>query len=98
MSFGRNPHVAKAEAAEQKALVARDDIARERALREAAHEWDRAANRERDPARKQLYADKAAALRAGPESADLPDHDEVATGAEPASTAHAAKKDPSQLN
>ncbi len=90
--------MAKAEAAEQKALVARDDIARERALREAAHEWDRAANRERDPARKQLYADKATALRAGPATADPPDHGDVTSGAERASTAHAAKKDRSQLN
>jgi hypothetical protein len=63
MSFGRNPHVAKAEAAEQKAESAKDGIAREQALREAAHQWDRAADREKDARRKQLYADKAATLR-----------------------------------
>lgn len=69
MSFGRNPHVAKAEAAEQKADSARDGIAREQALREAAHQWDRAADRERDGKRKQLYADKAATLRADADAA-----------------------------
>ena len=90
--------MAKAEAAEQKALVARDDIAREQAFREAAHQWDRAANRERDPARKRLYADKAAALRAGIETADPGDDGEMTSGAEPARSAGAAKKDPSQLN
>ncbi len=47
MSFGRNPYVAKAEAAEQKAADAPDDIARIRALRDAAHQWDRAAEREK---------------------------------------------------
>lgn len=47
MGFGRNPYIAKAQAAEQKALNAPDDAARTRAYREAAHEWDRAADRER---------------------------------------------------
>lgn len=47
MSFGRNPFVAKAEAAELKAETAKDAIARESAYREAARLWDRAAEREK---------------------------------------------------
>ena len=64
MSFGRNPHVAKAEAAEQKARTARDDTAREQMWRDAARQWDRAADRETDDKRRQQYADKAEAARA----------------------------------
>jgi hypothetical protein len=52
MSFGRNPHVAKAEAEEQKALGAKDVKAAERAWREAARQWDRAAARETDSKRR----------------------------------------------
>jgi len=69
MSFGRNPHVAKAEAAEQKAGVATDDHARERAWREAAHLWDRAAERETDAKRRAQYAAQAEDARA---KADAP--------------------------
>ena len=47
MGFGRNPYVSKAQAAEQKAQEATDEPARARAYREAAHEWDRAAEREK---------------------------------------------------
>lgn len=47
MSFGKNPFVAKAEAAELKAETAKDAIARESAYREAARLWDRAAEREK---------------------------------------------------
>ncbi|MBK8258730.1 MAG: hypothetical protein IPK82_39500 [Polyangiaceae bacterium] len=47
MSFGRNPYVSKAQAAEQKALDAQDDDTRTRAYRDAAHQWDRAAEREK---------------------------------------------------
>jgi hypothetical protein len=64
MSFGRNPHVAKAEAAEQKARCARDRGACELAWREAARQWDRAADREADDKRKREFADKADAARA----------------------------------
>ena len=64
MSFGRNPHVAKAEAEEQKALAARDPSAIERAWREGARQWDRAAERETDAKRRQEYVDRAAAARA----------------------------------
>ena len=63
MSFGKNPHVAKAELAEQKARDARDDIAREQAWLEAARRWDRAAERETDAKRKQLYIDKGEQAR-----------------------------------
>ena len=79
MSFGRNPHVAKAEAAEQKAVDAKDDIAREQAWREAARLWDRAAERESDGKRRQLYTDKAEQARtqadepAGPSDEPAPE-------------------------
>jgi hypothetical protein len=74
MSFGRNPHVAKAEAAEQKALAARDESAREQAWREAGRQWERAAEREKDDKRWQLYTDKAEAARS---SADEAPEDKV---------------------
>lgn len=64
MSFGKNPHVAKAETAEQKAREARDDIAREQAWREAARRWERAAERETDGKRRQLYLDRGEQARA----------------------------------
>jgi hypothetical protein len=63
MSFGKNPHVAKAEAAEQNAQDAKDDIAREQAWLEAARRWDRAAERETDGKRRKLYNDKAEQAR-----------------------------------
>jgi hypothetical protein len=63
MSFGRNPHVAKAEAEELKARSAKDARAGELAWREAARQWDRAAERETDDKRRQLYEEKAAAAR-----------------------------------
>jgi hypothetical protein len=47
MSFGRNPHVPKAQAAEQKAADANDTMARAAAYRDAAHQWDRAAAKEK---------------------------------------------------
>jgi hypothetical protein len=46
MGFGRNPHVAKAEAAEVKAQEATDVASEVRAYLEAAHLWDRAAAKE----------------------------------------------------
>jgi hypothetical protein len=64
VSFGRNPHVAKAEAAEQKARSARDEASSERAWREAARQWDRAAEREADEKRRLDYSGKAGAARA----------------------------------
>lgn len=59
MSFGRNPHVPKAQAAEQKAADAPDDAARIRAHREAAHQWDRAAEREAPGKRRAEYEQNA---------------------------------------
>ena len=69
MGFGRNPHVAKAEAAEAKALAARDDSAYEQAWREAGRLWERASEREPDAKRRVQYAAKADSARA---TADLP--------------------------
>ena len=64
MSFGRNPHVAKAQAAEQKAQAARDDSARSLAWREAARQWDRAAEREQQDKRRREYEQLASDARA----------------------------------
>lgn len=69
MSFGRNVHVAKAEAAEQKARSAKDATAYEHAWREAGRLWERAADRETDSKRKQQYATNAERARA---IADVP--------------------------
>jgi hypothetical protein len=55
MSFGKNPHVAKALAAELKVAEAPDEIARVQALRDAAHCWDRAAARESPGKRRSEY-------------------------------------------
>jgi hypothetical protein len=64
MAFGRNPHVPKAQAAEQKARDTSDAAARARAFRDAAHQWDRAAEREPPGKRRDEYARNAAAARA----------------------------------
>jgi hypothetical protein len=72
MSFGRNPHVAKAEAAEHKAGVATDHHLRDRAWREAAHLWERAAERESEAGRRAQYTSRAEAARA---NADAPPDD-----------------------
>ncbi len=78
MSFGRNPHVAKAEAEEQKAVAARDAKAAELAWREAARQWDRAAARETDPKRKDEHTARAEAARAKADGddagAEIPPH------------------------
>jgi hypothetical protein len=70
MSFGRNPHVAKAEAEEEKARIASDSASYERAWREAARQWDRATERETDDKRRQQYTERAEAARA---NADIPE-------------------------
>jgi len=75
MSFGRNPYVSKAEAAEQKALASRDASAYERAWREAGQLWERAAERETDAKRRIRYAENADRARA---SADEPRPDDAA--------------------
>lgn len=64
MAFGRNPHVAKAQAAELKAEEALDDGARTMAHRDAAHQWDRAAEREKLGKYKDAYLANAARNRA----------------------------------
>jgi hypothetical protein len=64
MSFGRNPHVTKAEASEQKAQIARDERAGQQAWLEAARQWDRAADRETDDKRRAQYGERAEAARA----------------------------------
>ena len=69
MGFGRNPHVAKAEAAEQKAEIARDTTAQEQAWREAGRQWERAAARETDGKRRALYEANAEKART---TADAP--------------------------
>jgi hypothetical protein len=67
MSFGRNPHVAKAETAEHKARTARDQIACQQAWRDAARQWERAADRETDDKRRTLYTEKAETARTNAE-------------------------------
>jgi len=63
MGFGRNPHVLKAQAAEQKATDAPDDASRVRAYREAAHQWVRASERERPSKLRDEYERNAARNR-----------------------------------
>lgn len=63
MGFGKNPYVLKAQTAEQKATDASDEPARLRAYREAAHEWDRAAEREQPGKRRIEYEGNAARAR-----------------------------------
>ena len=64
MGFGRNPHVAKAEAAEERAQTAKDSSSYERAWREAGRLWERAAERETDAKRRTLYSANADRARA----------------------------------
>jgi hypothetical protein len=98
MGFGKNPHVAKAQAAEQKAQSATDEAARTLAWREAARQWDRAAEREQRggiAARGQSYLELAEAARAAA------DADPDAAPAEPddhndAETAAAAQEGPTE--
>jgi len=64
MGFGKNPYVAKAQAAELKATDAPDAAAASRAYREAAHEWERAAGREPPGKRRAEYEQNAVQNRA----------------------------------
>jgi hypothetical protein len=87
MSFGRNPHVPKALAAEQKAADALDRPAREQAYREAGRQWERAAEREnlgKKRAEYEQHAERNRALAdAGGEASDAPAPAEsVATAAD----------------
>jgi hypothetical protein len=59
MGFGKNPHVLKAQAAEQKAADANDSAARAAAHRDAARCWERASERETPGARRDEYARNA---------------------------------------
>ena len=70
MGFGRNPYVPKAQVAEQKAIDAADEGARARHYHEAAHEWDRAAEREKPGKLRSEYQAHAKRTR---ELADNPD-------------------------
>ncbi|HEY1954563.1 MAG TPA: hypothetical protein VGH28_03110 [Polyangiaceae bacterium] len=72
MAFGKNPHIAKAQQEEQKALDARDERAAELAWREAARQWDRAAAREADSKRRDELAAKAEAARKKADGEDEP--------------------------
>ena len=59
MSFGRNPYPAKAEMAEHKAAEAHDEVARRRFYLDAAHQWDRAAEREKPGKYRTKYEENA---------------------------------------
>ena len=63
MSFGKNPYVPKAQAAELKAQEATDDATQVRAYRDAAHQWDRAAEREKPGKTRTEYEQHAARNR-----------------------------------
>ena len=63
MGIGRNPFVAKAEAAQAKAQEATDVGSEVRAYLEAAHLWDRAAAREKEGKRRAEYEANAEAAR-----------------------------------
>ena len=81
MSFGRNPHVAKAEAAELKAAGAKDATACEHAWREAGRLWERAADRETDAKRRLQYAANAERARASADGA--PEQETDASAVDP---------------
>ena len=59
MSFGKNPYVAKAQMAEQKAQAAGDRGSRQRSHREAAHQWDRAVEREKPGKQRDQFMENA---------------------------------------
>ncbi len=92
MSFGRNPYVPKAQAAEQKASDAPDDGARIRAYRDAAHQWDRAAERESPGKHRTEYEAHAARNRS------LADGDVLAEDDGSESVGGAVVLDPKSLN
>lgn len=85
MSFGKNPHVPKAQAAEQKALDATDDHSRALAYREAGHLWDRAAERESPGKRRSEYERNAARARALADGGDEEANSDVVTTVDPKS-------------
>lgn len=85
MSFGRNPFVPKAQAAEQKAAGAPDETSRVRALRDAAHQWERAAEREKPGKQRTEYEGNAERNRtlADGESATGDDAGAASVGTKP---------------
>jgi hypothetical protein len=85
MSFGKNPHLPKALAAEQKAQDAVDEPARVLAYREAAHQWDRAAARENPGKKRTEYEQNAERNRALADSDTAPEsaHEEQAATERP---------------
>ena len=84
MSFGRNPHVAKAQTAEQKARAAGDDTAKALAWREAARHWDRSAERETDAKRRGEYERNAESAREFADNGESNDGDEAKPAIAPA--------------
>ncbi len=84
MSFGKNPYVAKAQAAELKAADAPDAAAASRAYREAAHEWERAAGREPVGKRRNEYEQNAVQNRALADGDGPPVDGEESAAAPPA--------------
>lgn len=80
MAFGRNPHVPRAQAAEQKAEETSDDLSWSRACHEAAHEWERAARREKPGKLRDEYERNATRAR---ERASLPRSERTAADEDP---------------
>jgi hypothetical protein len=95
MSFGKNPHLPKAQAAEQKAADAVDQRARVLAFREAAHQWDRAASRENPGKKRTEYEQNAERNR---ELADSDEGDAEAGAAQPVESATRPAKPGGLLN
>lgn len=95
MSFGKNPHLPKAQAAEQKAADAVDQRARVLAYREAAHQWDRAASRENPGKKRTEYEQHAARNR---ELADSDESEAAVDASEPAALPVTPKKPSGLLN
>jgi len=78
MSFGKNPYLPKAQAAEQKAADAGDAHARAIAYRDAAHQWDRAAARETPGKKRTEYEQHAERNRELADAVDRGDEDPAA--------------------
>lgn len=91
MSFGKNPHVAKAQDAEMKARAADDDHARASAWREAARLWERAAEKERFDKKAAEYRANADKARAEADGEAAPDDDAPAAPSSNATSATSAK-------
>jgi len=93
MSFGKNPYLAKAQAAELKASEAPDAAAEARAYREAAHEWERAAGREPPGKRRTEYEQNALRNRQLADG-ELQGDDDEPEAQEPRAAASAKKQLP----